>query len=72
MARRGSRQAKKGRCAGAPISRRTFLQVGMIGGLGLTLDHFLRSRSAFAGEGIAVPKATPRADSVIHIFLPGG
>lgn len=44
----------------------------MIGGLGLTLDHFLRSRSAFAGEGIAVPKATPRADSVIHIFLPGG
>ncbi len=48
-------------------SRRGFLQVGVVGGLGLSLDQFFRLQAA-AGE--AGPKA--KAQSVIHIFLPGG
>ncbi|QOV88059.1 DUF1501 domain-containing protein [Humisphaera borealis] len=59
-------------------SRREFLYVGMIGGLGLTLGDYLgmKSNAAMgASTGATVdkfedPKAT--ADSVIHIFLPGG
>lgn len=58
-------------------SRRTFLQVGMIGGLGLSLGDFFRA-TARADEGeIVMPGATHPAKegpakSVIHIFLPGG
>jgi hypothetical protein len=50
-------------------SRRSFLYVGMIGGLGLTLDDFFRL------EARADTKAgakEPPAKSLIHIFLPGG
>ncbi len=46
-------------------TRRGFLHVGFLGGLGLTLDQFFRLQ-AQAGE-----KDAP-AKSVIHIFLPGG
>ncbi len=51
-------------------SRRSFLHVGVLGALGLTLDDFFRLRA-----GAAEPKAAakePKAQSVIHIFLPGG
>jgi len=48
-------------------SRRTFLEVGAITGLGLTLDGFLRVQ-ARADE----PSKEGKAKSVIHIFLPGG
>ena len=41
--------------------------MGVIGGLGLCLGDALRLRSATAPQGL---EAT--ADSVIHIFLPGG
>ena len=60
-------------------SRREFLYVGMIGGLGLTLGQYLgiRSSQALGNPGkvaevdhLENPKAT--ADAVIHIFLPGG
>lgn len=51
-------------------SRRLFLQVGISGVLGLTLDGFLRLRSAQAGADTKKPE--PRAQSLIHIFLPGG
>src|SRR6476619_6054638 len=55
-------------------SRRAFLSVGVIGGLGLTLADYFRLQAA------AVPVTTtdrtkgkePPAQSVIHIFLPGG
>ncbi len=47
-------------------SRRAFLQVGAVGALGLTLDGFLRQR-ALAGE-----TREPSAQSLIHIFMPGG
>jgi uncharacterized protein (DUF1501 family) len=54
----------------APPSRRTFLQVGAVTSLGLTLDGFLRLQAA-RGEGDP-PSKEGKAKSVIHIFLPGG
>ena len=60
-------------------SRREFLYVGMIGGLGLTLGDYLGLRAGQARgapakvesvDKVENPKAT--ADAVIHIFLPGG
>ena len=48
-------------------SRRAFLHVGLVGGLGLTLDQFFRLE---ATAGNIVPEA--KAKSLIHIFLPGG
>ena len=51
--------------------RRSFLQVGMIGGLGLTLGDFFRMQSAQAAQKYYESKEG-KAKSVIHIFLPGG
>jgi hypothetical protein len=51
-------------------SRRNFLHVGLVGALGLTLDDFFRLRAA-AAETKAAGKE-PKAQSLIHIFLPGG
>ncbi len=49
-------------------SRRSFLQVGVVGGLGLTLGDFFRLKADQkffeSKEGVA--------KSIIHIFLPGG
>ena len=51
-------------------SRRDFLYVGMLGGLGLTLPEMLRLQAA---QKIAdVETFSPIADSIIHIYLPGG
>lgn len=51
-------------------SRRTFLHVGLLGGLGLTLGDYFRLR---ASQPVDKTKAKePPAQSVIHIFLPGG
>ena len=47
------------------VSRREFLYVGLIGGLGLTLGDFFKLR---AEEAMAEAKA----QSLIHIYLPGG
>lgn len=52
-----------------PLSRRGFLTVGTIG-FGLTLGDFFRLK-ARADQKDYGP-ITARADSVIHIFLPGG
>jgi len=57
------------RCPGPVSNRRSFLQVGALGTLGLTLDQFFRLRSA---KGAEPGKKGPRAESCIHIFLPGG
>lgn len=51
-------------------SRREFLYVGLIGGLGLTLPEFLSTRAA--AQESAPAARNPVAQSVIHIFLPGG
>lgn len=56
-------------------SRRDFLYVGMIGGLGLTLgDYFTQqARAAQAvNDEHGGPSKEGKAKSVIHIFLPGG
>ena len=51
-------------------TRRNFLYVGMAGALGLSLDQMLRlqaARASFDGKA-----KEPKAQSLIHIFLPGG
>ncbi|MCC6353242.1 MAG: DUF1501 domain-containing protein [Verrucomicrobiae bacterium] len=63
-------------------TRREFLFVGLLGGLGLTLGDFFRLRAAEAASGEAAAAGaagasagagpTPPAKSVIQIFLPGG
>ncbi|TVS16319.1 MAG: DUF1501 domain-containing protein [Planctomycetaceae bacterium] len=57
------------KCSGNPISRRGFLTVGAVGGLNLAT--LLQRRELQAGQpgGGSSPA---KADSVIHIFLPGG
>jgi len=58
-------------CQGNHVSRRGFMHVGMLGGLGITLDQFLRIRDAQADiKQYASEEGT--AKSVIYIFLPGG
>ncbi len=51
-----------------PPTRRDLLQVGFLGGLGLSLGQFLRLQSAQAAE----KKPGPKAESVIHVYLQGG
>ncbi|HBJ87194.1 MAG TPA: DUF1501 domain-containing protein [Verrucomicrobiales bacterium] len=51
-------------------SRRDFLYVGMLGGLGLSLPEMLRLQAASVMPDVETFK--PIADSVIHIYLPGG
>jgi Protein of unknown function (DUF1501) len=51
-------------------TRRSFLYVGMLGGLGLSLGDFFRLQ-AQAGDAKTAAKDPP-AKSVIHIFMPGG
>ena len=62
-------------CPGSPLDRRSFLHVGFLGGLGLTLDQYLRLESARAAEPTpagGAPKKGPKAAACIHIFMPGG
>lgn len=56
---------------GTGLSRRHFLAVGSLAGLGLSLADFLFLRQAQASDNQATP-LPERAKSVIHIFLPGG
>jgi hypothetical protein len=53
----------------ATQSRREFIQIGAIAGLGLTLPEMFRLRAL---EMPKVESITPVAESVIHIYLPGG
>ena len=53
-----------------PLSRRSFLAVGTIGLGGLTLADLLRVQARADLKNYA--PITAKADSVIHIFLPGG
>jgi uncharacterized protein (DUF1501 family) len=56
---------------GNQLHRRGFLTVGAVAGVGLTLADFLRLNHARA-EQKKYDFIEARADSVIHIFLPGG
>jgi hypothetical protein len=51
-------------------TRREFLYVGLVGGLGLTLPHLLRREASAAIKQYESKEG--KAKSVIHIFLPGG
>jgi uncharacterized protein (DUF1501 family) len=59
------------KCKGNSLSRRGFLTVGAIGGLGITLADFLAMRQAAADQK-HYDFIEAKAESVIHIFLPGG
>ena len=51
-------------------SRREFLQVGLLGGLGITLPQLLQMEAKAAQKNYESKEG--QAKSVIHIFLPGG
>jgi Protein of unknown function (DUF1501) len=59
------------RCEGNRLSRRNLLTVGAIGGLGLNLANYLAMREARADQK-HYDFLEAKAQSVIHIFLPGG
>jgi len=63
---RGSCQSR----AHSAVSRREFLYVGLIGGLGLSLPEYLMRRAHAAQKDF--PLKEPVAESIIQIFLPGG
>ncbi len=52
------------------FSRREFMHVGLIGGLGLSLADFMRIKAHGAQK--FYPSKEGKAKSVIHIYLPGG
>ena len=52
------------------LGRRDFLQVGILGGLSLTLPELLRTEARAAQKHYESKEG--QAKSVIHIFLPGG
>jgi uncharacterized protein (DUF1501 family) len=58
------------RCHGNPFSRRGFLAAGTLGGLGLSLPEFLLRRAVAEQKHYDFVEA--KAQSVIHVFLPGG
>jgi hypothetical protein len=58
------------KCKGNVLSRRGFLTIGAAGGLGLTLPALLARRAAAEQKHYDFLEA--KADSVIHIYLPGG
>jgi uncharacterized protein (DUF1501 family) len=64
----------KHRCPGNPLerysSRREFLYVGLLGGLGLSLPGFLKNQASAAQKFYESKEGV--AKGVIHIFLPGG
>ena len=59
------------KCQGNALSRRNFLTVGAVGGLGLTLADYLMVRQAQA-ELKHYDFIEAKAQSCIHIYLPGG
>lgn len=48
-------------------SRREFLYTGLVGGLGLSLPQLFQLQAAQGGSNL-----NAKADSIIHIYLPGG
>lgn len=51
------------------VARREFLFTGLVGGLGLSLGDFFKARAEQAAAGAQL---AAKAQSLIHIFLPGG
>lgn len=67
-----SQGARTARCPGP--SRRAFLKVGFLGGLGLTLGDYFKLLDAQAAAGLEEVRLNPepKAKSAIFIFLAGG
>ena len=69
-----NRKIKYSGCGGSdhllPLmsSRRDFLQVGLIGGLGLTLPEFFRMEANAAQKFYESKEG--RAKSIVHVFIP--
>lgn len=61
------RHKKNCTCSG-PLDRREFLKVGAISGLGLTLGDYFKLQEAYGDT----TDPTPKAKSVIFIFMAGG
>ncbi len=59
------------RCHGNSLSRRSFLTVGALSGLGITLADYFQAKEARA-DLKHYDFIEAKAQSVIHIFLPGG
>lgn len=59
------------RCQGNPFSRRGFLAAGTFGGLGISLPQLLWMQQA-AAEQKHYDFIEAKAQSVIHVYLPGG
>ena len=57
------------KCTGNSLSRRSFLTVGALGSIGLTLGDFFRLQQAqaYLKNYDFIPA---KAQSVIHIFMP--
>ena len=53
-------------------SRREFLYTGLVGGLGLTLGDFFKLRAAQTSASSILVAPPAVAESLIHIFIPGG
>ncbi|MEM8955326.1 MAG: DUF1501 domain-containing protein [Verrucomicrobiota bacterium] len=51
-------------------SRRDFMFVGLVGGLGLTLPQFLKQKAHGAAKFYETKEG--QAKSIIHVYLPGG
>ena len=64
-------QKSRESCEGNRLSRRTMLTVGAIGGLGLSLENYFAMKQAKA-DTKHYDFIEAKAQSVIHIFLPGG
>jgi len=58
------------RCLGNPLGRRGFMTVGAFGGLGLTMGDLFRQRALADQKQYDFMEA--KAESVIHVYLPGG
>jgi hypothetical protein len=79
MYRRNSRNrtvSNLPQCGCPGPSRRDFLKVGVLGGLGLTLGDYFHLMDAQAQEAVALEQVklnpSPKAQSAIFIFLAGG
>ena len=59
------------KCKGNNLGRRSFMQVGFQGGLGLSLSDYFRMKEAQADQKFYESVEGP-AKSVIFIYLPGG
>ncbi|MCH2599265.1 MAG: DUF1501 domain-containing protein [Pirellulaceae bacterium] len=59
------------KCKGNNLGRRSFMQVGFLGGLGLSLSDYFRMKEAQADQKFYESVEGP-AKSVIFIYLPGG